>query len=848
MQMDSLIGKTVDNYRIIEVLGRGGMGVVFKALDTSLEKIVALKMIDPFLARDENFVRRFKTEAKALAKLENQNIVGVYALRETESGFFMVMEYVESKPLSQHLQENGPFSLADTISIAKQLLNAIGHAHKVGVIHRDIKPSNILICENGKIKVTDFGLAKVVEQKGPSSTVTQARAGTLYYMSPEQVKGLKNVDSKSDLYSLGISVYEMIAGRVPFDKTDSDFTIQKKIVEGEIPSPVKFNSAIPKKLTKIISKCIDKDPAKRYQTAEEMYADIESFEFENSKDKNIRSSASKSGVKTGSGTGFKINFKSPVMLISSIAALVILVILYLILSPSNDAFLSVSTTPLGSEIFIDGESVGKSPLEEFKIESDVNVSLKISKDGFITQDTSINIKSGENENLAIILNPIQKEKINIVTNPDGAKLIINNNFAGNSPLDNYSIRRGENNIRIEKVGYLYLDTLIRVEKDLAKTFNITLRKDPEFKGFGTLKITSRPIGALVLLNGELVGKTPYENKEQPVADYQLIIRQNGYSDYTESIKIVLNRAKTVSKQLTAASTSSGNQFGKLKVTTKPSEAAVYLNGEFVGSTPFESDKVAIGSHNLVIKKKGYGEISETVSISLNNLTPVARDLVAAGKLTVTSDPTGADVLINDKTVGKTPYTSSNLAIGDYTITITKSGFKPYTEKISIADVKSAPKISQKLDPLTGKIEILVRPYGSIYVDDEMKAQDSNSPYVAELPGGKHRIKLVHPTLGSTTKEIIVMGEKTQKYNFDLGKELKLTVVSNPPNSEIFLNGESTGKYTPTQLRLRAGSYRIMVKRDGYSPSNEEKYEVPSSIYEGAEDKEDRKEFTLAKIQ
>ena len=111
MQMDSLIGKTVDNYRIIEVIGRGGMGVVFKALDTSLEKIVALKMIDPFLARDENFVRRFKTEAKALAKLENQNIVGVYALRETESGFFMVMEYVESKPLSQYLQENGPFNL-----------------------------------------------------------------------------------------------------------------------------------------------------------------------------------------------------------------------------------------------------------------------------------------------------------------------------------------------------------------------------------------------------------------------------------------------------------------------------------------------------------------------------------------------------------------------------------------------------------------------------------------------------------------------------------------------------------------------------------------------------------------
>ena len=179
----------------------------------------------------------------------------------------------------------------------------------------------------------------------------------------------------------------------------------------------------------------------------------------------------------------------------------------------------------------------------------------------------------------------------------------------------------------------------------------------------------------------VVGKTPYENKETPVAEYQLILRQNGFADYNESVKISLNKTKSISKQLNASSISTGDQFGKIKVTTKPSEAAVYLNGEFVGSTPYESDKIPVGSHNLVIKKKGYGEISETISISLDKLTPVSKDLVVAGKLTVNSEPSGADVLINDKTVGKTPYTSTNLAIGDYTITITKSGFKPYTEKI-----------------------------------------------------------------------------------------------------------------------------------------------------------------------
>lgn len=786
--MDSLIGKTVDNYRILEVLGRGGMGVVFKALDTSLEKVVALKMIDPFLARDENFVRRFKTEAKALAKLENQNIVGVYALRETESGFFMVMEYVESKPLSQYLQENGPFNIPDAVSITKQLLNAIGHAHKVGVIHRDIKPSNILLCDNGTIKVTDFGLAKVVEQKGPSSTVTQARAGTLYYMSPEQVKGLKNVDSRSDLYSLGMTIYEMIAGRVPFDKTDSDFTIQKIIVDGEIPSPVKFNSVIPKKLTKIIFKSINKDPEKRYQSADEMLVDIQSFEKDNLVEKGKGKASVKSehsSRETDSKSGFKIDFKKPVVLISSIAILALIAILFFVLMPGGETLdetnISVATNPSGAEISINNKSIGTSPIKNYKLESDGKINLRISREGFLTVDTSIIVESGDNANHSFNLKPLQQERINIATNPPGAKLYINNNnLASNSPLENYAINPGKNKIRIVKPGYLIIDTTFTVEKSLSKQFSFILTKDPNFKGFGILKIDSRPSGATVILNGEVAGKTPYENNEQPVADYQLIVRQNGYNDYNESFKIILNKRKTITKQLTLVTTSNDTQFGKLKVSTKPSEASVYLNGDFVGSTPYSSNKVPIGTHRLVIKKKGFGDYSESINVELDKLTPLSVDLI----------PVGSQM---------------------------------------------------------GKVEILVRPYGSIYIDDDLKVQDTNSPFSLELPAGKHKIKLVHPTLGSTpTMSITVTGEATQKLNYDLSRIAKLSLLSNPPYCEIFLNGVSTGKYTPIQLQLKAGSYKIVLKKDGYEPSNEEKYEVPTSIYEASEDREDRKEITLIK--
>jgi eukaryotic-like serine/threonine-protein kinase len=786
--MDSLIGKTVDSYKILEVLGRGGMGVVFKALDTSLEKIVALKMIDPFLARDENFVRRFKTEAKALAKLENPNIVGVYALRETESGFFMVMEYVESKPLSQYLQENGPFSIPDAISITKQLLNAIGHAHKVGVIHRDIKPSNILLCDNGKIKVTDFGLAKVVEQKGPASTVTQARAGTLYYMSPEQVKGLKNVDSRSDMYSLGMTIYETIAGRVPFDKTDSDFTIQKIIVDGEIPSPVKFNSNIPKKFIKIISKSINKEPEKRYQTAEEMLADLQDFEREYQNEKNNGKPNVKSGAgakDTSSKSGFKFDFKNPVVLISSLAVLALIAILFIFVLPgggetSDETYLSIATNPSGAEIILNQKSIGTSPLKDYKLESAGKVNVSVKKDGFLSIDTFIVLESGENGNHSFNLKPIQQERISINTNPAGAKLFINGNPVNNSPVENYSINPGKHQIRIDKTGFIIIDTTINVAKDVSNQFNFVLNKDPNFKGFGILKIDTQPSGAIIILNGEIIGKTPFENKEQPVSDYQLILRQNGFADYTESFKILLNKTKNINKKLIATTATTNELYGKLKITTKPSEASVYLNGEFVGSTPFNNNKAVVGTYKLVIKKKGFADYTESIKVEQDKLTPLAVEL----------DPSSKSL---------------------------------------------------------GKVEILVRPYGSIYIDDELKATDTNSPFTTELMAGKHRLKLVHPTLGSTPViSINVTGETKQKFVYDLSRIAKLTLISNPPYCEIFINGVTTGKYTPAQLQLKAGTHKIVLKKDGYEPSNEEKYEVPSSIYEASSDKEDRKEFTLTK--
>jgi serine/threonine protein kinase len=280
---ESFIGKEVDGHRIDAVLGRGGMGIVFKAENIELSRTVALKIINPALAQDDSFIRRFRLEARALAQIHHPNIVLVYAFRPFDLGYYISMEYVHGPTLAEYLEANGALSWNETVFLLKQMLSAFHFAHSAGVIHRDIKPRNILLAPNNVVKITDFGLAKVVQEGttlAHDTTVTVATGGTIHYMPPEQIRGLKNVDHRGDLFSLGMSMYESLTGTLPFDKNASGYTIQKIIVEEPFPDIRKNHPEIPRALAKIIMKTLEKDPDKRYQSAAEMKAAIEEFEKE----------------------------------------------------------------------------------------------------------------------------------------------------------------------------------------------------------------------------------------------------------------------------------------------------------------------------------------------------------------------------------------------------------------------------------------------------------------------------------------------------------------------------------------------------------------------------------------
>jgi serine/threonine-protein kinase len=271
-------GKTFGNYCILEELGKGGMGIVYKAMDKGLEQVRALKVIYPELAHNAAFIKRFRKEAINLAKLTHPNIITIHAFDDKypNIGPFIVMEYVEGENLKNIIERYGTISPQKALQIFKEVLVAMDYAHRKGIIHRDIKPSNIMLTKAGKVKIADFGLAK--DLRDPGKSVTEGTAGTLYYMPPEQVKSLAEVDHRSDIYSVGMTFYEVLAGRTPFERDETNYTIQKRIVEEQFQPPDRFKPEIPKEMVRIIMKAIEKDPQKRFQTANEMLQALKTLE------------------------------------------------------------------------------------------------------------------------------------------------------------------------------------------------------------------------------------------------------------------------------------------------------------------------------------------------------------------------------------------------------------------------------------------------------------------------------------------------------------------------------------------------------------------------------------------
>jgi len=725
----SFIGKVLDNYRILEKLGTGGMGVVFKAIHIKLDKVFALKIIAPGLAMNEHFSKRFQTEAKALAKFEDPNIVRIYDLRTYEDQWFIVMEYVEGSTLTDRILKDGAFQWLEALPIMKQVLNAIGHAHESGIIHRDIKPNNIMLSDKGVVKITDFGLAK--DQTKTTNTMSITSGGTLFYMSPEHVKGFSFIDARSDLYSVGMTFYEMLTGTVPFKDIKSDFDIRESIVRKEFDHPRSINPDIPIDLETIVMRSISKNPDDRYQSADDMMTAVQ--DFETNHDNSATAVAEKKDqspdippiadplpakkdttdpVETaGSGSAVK---KYPVWKLAG-AFFLLAVILIIVFRNS---------------IFSNASSIAHIPVEE-KILSTVSISSQ----------------------------------------PDEAWILLDADSLGKTPIIRQNLLTGQYTLRIGKKNFNTIDTTISVTEGVDLDMEFRLQQKME---------KSRPV------------ITKQSAPEQPVA-----------------------------AAVTPASVS---------IQSIPLDSEVWLNGQFKGKTPLRIAKIKPGSYVVVIRREGYDQYRQSVKLVAGNPLRINASLSAhTGGISVIKNPPTAKVILDGEEVDTLNTSVLNLnaiRTGKHQIEVSHPDYSNFKQNIQVLRNKRT-TVNAKLVRLEGNLNIQVRPWGAIYIDDQLHKSSADIKYTIRLPVEKYDVRIEHPTLGSWRKRILLKADDDVNLLVNFNKQISIQVQAidkqnNQVKGEIVVDGEQTGQITPALINLGVGLHRISVKKEGFLTDGQEK--------------------------
>ena len=699
-----MIGRKIDNYLLKEILGIGTMAMVYKALDMISGETVAVKMVDPTYFSDQNKLKCFKGGIKKLTKSKHPYVVKVYKFLQEEDDFFIVMEYVPGERLDEYIQKYRPISCKDTLSIFDQILQATEYAHKHDVFHRSIKPSNIIINDRGFVKVMDFGL----ETAHLHNSDCSPPAHILKYLSPERVRLSPNINyQRDDIYSLGMTFYEISAGRTPFEEMDNEKVLQDAILGKNLVSPDKINPKIPMGLARIIMQAIAKEPNDRYKSVVEMLAVFKEFQesyYSHSKHQQISPPPNKP-VPLQTPPGLR---KRNYIWLSAVFVCLI--------------FISLLSTVLNY----------KQILPNFLF--------------------------------------TEKTFLSVITDPDNVQVFINERFVGKSPLSSYQVEPGVVSVKLEKKNFFPVDTTFILKKSSSSTFSHPLQP----AAFASIEVS--PTDAVVLLDKKTMRAADRKDLFLDVGPHLIEISKAGYVSTTKNINLAQGRNPAI---------------------------------------------------NITLKKKHQNLVaaSETKTTTIPRVRPAKPEPAALNGIRLNSIPQGATIWLDGRDFGITPKTVLRIKPGKHKIALRKKGYKEYSRTV-VSQNKKIISIAANLQPAMGRLEVFVKPYGSIYIDGERRKKNWDVKYTTEISAGPHLLRLEHPFFGFLEKTVKIDSEQTLRVDFNFNRKARLTVLAfdrsnNIVYGEILLDGQFIGRYTPSELELQVGQHKIAVRHSDYFIAEQE---------------------------
>ena len=636
-----------NRYEVIEKLGMGGMGNVYRVLDKKINEEIALKLLRPEIASDERTITRFKNELKFARKIIHKNVCRMYDISEADGIQYITMEYVPGEDLKKMIKKIGHLPSGKAVYIARQVCEGLAEAHKLGVIHRDLKPQNIMIDKEGKARIMDFGIARSLEAEGV--TMSGVIVGTPHYMSPEQVEA-KEVDQRSDIYALGIIFFEMLTGSVPFDgNTFIDIAIKHKNTPS--PDPRRFNPQLPEKLSRVILKCMEKNKSKRYQTVEELLIKLNDIQ------KNLPITE-----RVLPEIKFEIRKRRMYRLLKDFTLVSLIIVAGYVFytrilqnqiskigkekeEPKPPAIaekttqkgrVEISSIPEGAEVYINDKLEGVTP---FKHElSPAAYQIKIKKYPEYEEITDIiDIRAGESNSKNYTL--IEKSSyLEINSTPEGAEIYINDNRQGVTPFKR-KFAPGTYRLKIIKApGYEEKTDVLKliIGDTVIKNYNLV----PLY----ILNITTVPEGAEVSIDEKPIGKTPIKIELSKNICQLKVKKGEEWSSINESITLNpgLNSVQRYLKRIKYP----------LLIRTDPPGANVYFSGKLIGATPIKISDLS-GVYEIKIEKQGYKPIEESIIIESEMEKTYSLIKIELGKIRLKVQPY-AIVSIDGKLIGEVP--------------------------------------------------------------------------------------------------------------------------------------------------------------------------------------------------